>query len=157
MYRAKDRGRNRVEIYQAADSSIVRRFEDINVAGALLVKLFGHPKAESAAFSDKAGRVRDIDALPASDFRRNTPRFTGLNWKRNLEKIDAYVALAQKFGRDPCELALAWALAQGEHVLTIPGTRYVENLRHDARAADKPLTAEEGAALAALLPPGCRL
>jgi diguanylate cyclase (GGDEF)-like protein len=32
---AKDRGRNRVETYQDADASIVRRFEDINVAGLL--------------------------------------------------------------------------------------------------------------------------
>jgi diguanylate cyclase (GGDEF)-like protein len=29
---AKDRGRNRVEIYQSGDSSLVRRFEDMNVA-----------------------------------------------------------------------------------------------------------------------------
>jgi Amt family ammonium transporter len=32
---AKDRGRNRVETYQDADASIIRRFEDINVAGML--------------------------------------------------------------------------------------------------------------------------
>ena len=81
--------------------------------------------------------------LPAGDFRKNKPRFTGLNWRRNLARIDAYVALAKSFGRDPCELALAWVLAQGEHVLAIPGTRYPENLAHDARAAEKPLTAAE--------------
>ncbi len=99
-----------------------------------------------------SGRVRDVEALPASDFRRNTPRFTGLNWKRNLARIDAYVEVARGFGRDPCELALAWVLAQGPHVLAIPGTRYVENLAHDMRAADKPLTAAEAQALAQ----GCR-
>jgi ATP-binding cassette subfamily B protein len=34
--------------------------ERFNVAGALLVKLFGRPEDESAAFSSRAGRVRDI-------------------------------------------------------------------------------------------------
>lgn len=101
-----------------------------------------------------SGRVRDIDALAAGDFRKNNPRFTGLNWKRNLARIDAYVELADSFGRDPCELALAWVLAQGQHVLAIPGTRYPENLAADARAADKPLSPAEAEALAKVLPVG---
>ena len=101
-----------------------------------------------------SGRVRDIEALPASDFRKNNPRFTGLNWQRNLARIDAYVALARDFGRDPCELAIAWTLAQGPHVLAIPGTRYPDNLAHNARAAAKPLTTAEAQALTRALPVG---
>jgi aryl-alcohol dehydrogenase-like predicted oxidoreductase len=100
------------------------------------------------------GRLRDIAALPASDFRKTNPRFTGLNWTRNLARIDAYVEVARAFGRDPGELAMAWVLAQGEPILTIPGTRYAENLAHDARAADKPLTPAEAEAIARVLPPG---
>jgi aryl-alcohol dehydrogenase-like predicted oxidoreductase len=64
------------------------------------------------------------------------------------------VALAKSLGRDPCELAIAWVLAQGEHVLAIPGTRYPENLAANARAADKPLTKAEAEALARVLPVG---
>ena len=101
-----------------------------------------------------SGRLRDIDALPASDFRKNNPRFVGENWRRNLARIDAFVDLAKSFGRDPCELANAWALAQGEHVLTIPGTRYAENLAHNARAGERALTEAEGEALARVLPVG---
>jgi aryl-alcohol dehydrogenase-like predicted oxidoreductase len=101
-----------------------------------------------------SGALRDIGALAPGDFRKNNPRFTGLNWRRNLARIDAYVALAKSFGRHPCELALAWVLAQGDHVLAIPGTRYPGNLAHDARAAEKPLTAAEAAALAKALPIG---
>ena len=100
------------------------------------------------------GRVRDVEALGGSDFRRGNPRFTGLNWRRNLVRIDAYLELAKSFGRDPCELAIAWVLAQGPHVLAIPGTRYPENLAADARAAEKPLTAAEAEALARVLPVG---
>ncbi len=54
--------RERYELTAEMNNGMVERF---NVAGALLVKLFGHPKAESAAFSDKAGRVRDIDVVQA--------------------------------------------------------------------------------------------
>jgi len=101
-----------------------------------------------------SGKLRDVDALPAGDFRKNTPRFSGLNWKRNLARIDAYAELAQSLGRDPAELALAWVLAQGDHVLAIPGTRYPGNLAHNARAAERPLTAGEAETIARTLPVG---
>jgi len=39
--------------------------ERFNVAGALLVKLYGRPEREAAAFRDKAGRVRDIGVISA--------------------------------------------------------------------------------------------
>jgi ATP-binding cassette subfamily B protein len=39
--------------------------ERFNVAGALLVKLFGHPRAETEGFASKAGRVRDIGITQA--------------------------------------------------------------------------------------------
>ena len=101
-----------------------------------------------------SGRVRDIEALGPTDFRRNTPRFSGLNWRRNLARIEAYVELAKSYQRDPCELALAWVLAQGPHVLAIPGTRYPENLAHDVSAAEKPLRPAEDEALKRVLPVG---
>jgi aryl-alcohol dehydrogenase-like predicted oxidoreductase len=101
-----------------------------------------------------SGRLRDVEALPAGDIRRSWPRFVGLNWRRNLARIDAFVELAKSFGREPCELALAWVLAQGEHVLAIPGTRYPDNLAQDVRAAETPLTGPEAAAIARTLPVG---
>ena len=101
-----------------------------------------------------SGRLREVETLGPSDFRRNNPRFVGLNWRRNLARIDAYVELARSFDRDPCELALAWALAQGDHMLAIPGTRYPQNLAYDVRAAAKPLTSAEAEALARVLPVG---
>ncbi|HUK76799.1 MAG TPA: ABC transporter ATP-binding protein [Thermoleophilia bacterium] len=54
--------RERYELTAEMNNSMVERF---NVAGALLVKLFGHPEAESADFSHKAARVRDIDVVQA--------------------------------------------------------------------------------------------
>jgi len=54
--------RERYELTAEMNNGMVERF---NVAGALLVKLFGHPGAESAAFGKKAARVRDIDIVQA--------------------------------------------------------------------------------------------
>ena len=100
------------------------------------------------------GTLRDVSALPAGDFRKHNPRFMGLNWRRNLARLDAYAALARSFDRDPGELALAWVLAQGPHILSIPGTRYAQTLANDARAADRPLTPAEAEAVARVLPVG---
>jgi len=54
--------RERYDLTAEMNNGMVERF---NVAGALLVKLFGHPVAESAAFKEKAARVRDIDIVQA--------------------------------------------------------------------------------------------
>jgi aryl-alcohol dehydrogenase-like predicted oxidoreductase len=137
-----------------SEYSLWTRFPELGLLQTcreLGVALVAFSPVARGAFS---GKLRDPDALPASDFRRGTPRFSGLNWKRNLAKIDEFVALARSFGRDPGELAIAWVLAQGPHVLAIPGTRYAENLAHDARAAERPLRPEEAEAIARALPVG---
>ena len=49
--------RESFQLDAAMNASMTERF---NVSGALLVKLFGHPRRESAEFAERAGRVRDI-------------------------------------------------------------------------------------------------
>ncbi|HTZ43421.1 MAG TPA: ABC transporter ATP-binding protein [Jatrophihabitans sp.] len=53
------------ESYQLNASMNATMTERFNVAGALLVKLFGKAPAESASFSSRAGRVRDIGVRSA--------------------------------------------------------------------------------------------
>ena len=50
------------DLNAAMNTQMTERF---NVSGALLVKLFGQGARESAAFSDRAGRVRDIGVKSA--------------------------------------------------------------------------------------------
>ncbi len=54
--------REAYELNATMTSTMIERF---NVAGALLVKLFGQPARESRGFEDKAGRVRDIGVTRA--------------------------------------------------------------------------------------------
>jgi aryl-alcohol dehydrogenase-like predicted oxidoreductase len=82
------------------------------------------------------GTLRDPASLPESDLRRTWPRFTGENWDANLRQIDAFGQIAQDAGVSAAQLALGWVLAQGDHVVTIPGTASIPHLeeniaRHD--------------------------
>jgi len=55
---AKDRGRNRVEVYQSNDASLVRRFDDINIAGQLREAIdAGHMRLEAQLIAPFASAV----------------------------------------------------------------------------------------------------
>src|SRR5262249_20285789 len=59
------------------------------------------------------GRFRTLEDLPAEDWRRNSPRFQGENFRKNLDLADRVRWLAAEKGVTPAQLALAWLLAQG--------------------------------------------
>lgn len=69
-----------------------------------------------------ANGVRDVDALDKDDFRSGMPRFQKENWRRNLQLIDRFNAIAERQGVTPAQLSLAWVLSRGDHIVTIPGT-----------------------------------
>ena len=100
------------------------------------------------------GRIRTPDDLPPGDFRRVSPRFQGENFQRNLDLVDHVTALAAAKGVEPAQLALAWALARGDKVVAIFGTRHQANLRSNLGAADVQLSAEEMARIDEIAPPG---
>jgi len=64
----------------------------------------------------------------AKDIRRQMPRFEPANYARNLALLGDYRRLADAAGCTPAQLALAWLLAKGEHILPIFGTRLAEHL-----------------------------
>lgn len=82
------------------------------------------------------GGLRSVADLPPTDIRRNLPRFQGENFTRNLALLDGVARLAAAAGCTPAQLALAWVLAQGEHLIPIPGTRRLEHLEENLRAAE---------------------
>ena len=86
--------------------------------------------------------VHDVSAFEAKDLRRTMPRFDPANYARNLQLLPAYRELAREAGCTPAQLALAWLLHRGEHVIPIPGTTRVDHLREDLAAADVRLSAE---------------
>ena len=107
------------------------------------------------AFSPLArGLVTDtlnIDELPAGDFRRSLPRYQKTYEENNRNLAHAIAALAQAKGCTAAQLSLAWLLAQGEHIVPIPGTKRVKYLRENAAAAEIRLTPADIQALQAVL------
>ena len=99
-----------------------------------------------------SGEIRSLDDLEEGDYRRAAPRFAGGNFAKNLAVVDAVRALADEKKVAPAQLALAWVLAQGEHVVPIPGTKRVTHLEQNVTAADVMLTTEELERIGATLP-----
>ena len=100
------------------------------------------------------GRFRSIDDLPADDYRRNSPRFQGENFQKNLDLVKHIATLAQQKGCTPSQLALAWLLARGRDIVPIPGTKRVKYLEENLGALDVQLSAEDLARIDAIAPRG---
>ncbi|MGH3243135.1 MAG: aldo/keto reductase [Spirillospora sp.] len=77
------------------------------------------------------------------DFRGGNPRFQEDALKANLRIVDVVKAVAGRHGATPAQVAIAWTLAQGDHVLPIPGTKKSRYLRDNVAAADLDLTAAD--------------
>jgi aryl-alcohol dehydrogenase-like predicted oxidoreductase len=98
------------------------------------------------------GKVRSLDDLDATDFRRENPRFSGDNFQHNLRIADEVGELAATVGATPAQVALAWLLAKGNDIAPIPGTKHVERLEENVAADAVELTAEQMAKLDNLTP-----
>jgi aryl-alcohol dehydrogenase-like predicted oxidoreductase len=98
------------------------------------------------------GAIRSIDDLDDDDYRRNSPRFQGENFQRNLDLVDKVEQLAADKGVTPAQLGLAWVLAQGTDIVPIPGTRRRARLEENAGAVDVQLSADDLREIADALP-----
>ncbi|MCX5069011.1 aldo/keto reductase [Micromonospora lupini] len=92
----------------------------------------------------------DVERLDDSDFRKNHPRFTGENFKRNLRIADQVQEVADQVGATSGQVALAWLLTQGDDIVPIPGTKRVSRVEENVAADTVTLTPEQVATLTAL-------
>jgi aryl-alcohol dehydrogenase-like predicted oxidoreductase len=97
---------------------------------------------------------RTPEDLPEGDYRRNSPRWQGENFQKNLERVQQVQRLAAAKGVAAGQLALAWVLAQGPDVVPIPGTTRSKHLDENLAALEIVLSAADLAALAAAVPVG---
>lgn len=98
------------------------------------------------------GTVTAADFDP-QDFRATNPRFAAEALERNREIVRRTAAVAERYGATPAQIAIAWTLAKGEHVLSIPGTRRTRYLEENVGAARITLAASDVAELDALPAP----
>ena len=100
------------------------------------------------------GRFKDQQSLETGDYRRNTPRFQGENFERNLDLLKEVETLATEKGATPGQVALAWVMAQGNDIVPIPGTKRRRYLEENAAAENVALTVSDLRRLAAAFPKG---
>jgi aryl-alcohol dehydrogenase-like predicted oxidoreductase len=74
-------------------------------------------------------------SLPKDDFRRNDPRYQGENYDANVKAAQTVRDIAESLGAKPGQIALAWLLHKGDHVVPIPGTKRRKYLEENVAAA----------------------
>jgi aryl-alcohol dehydrogenase-like predicted oxidoreductase len=99
-------------------------------------------------------RFRTFEDIPAGDYRRQSPRFQGENFTRNLDLVREIEGMAAERGVKPSQLALAWVLARGGDIVPIPGTSRRDHLDENLAALNLVLTAEDLARLEQIAPVG---
>ncbi|MFE0330201.1 aldo/keto reductase [Streptomyces sp. NPDC058960] len=92
--------------------------------------------------------------MPEKDQRRRLPRFQQDNLRADLDIAIKVRDVAERIGATPAQVALAWLVAQGPHVVPIPGTKTPGYLADNAGAANVQLSPDDLADLDAI--PGPR-
>ena len=101
-----------------------------------------------------AGAIQSPAELHAADIRRTMPRFQAAQFAQNAALLAPLGAIAARVGCTRAQLAIAWVLAQGDHVIAIPGTTKVAHLEDNHGAGAIELDAATLAELDALFRPG---
>ncbi len=99
-----------------------------------------------------SGTVTRIDDLAPDDYRRNSPRFQGENFDKNLQLVKRVEGIANEKGVTPGQLALAWLLAKSNQIVPIPGTKRRTYLEENVATTKIELTTSQLQSLDAVAP-----
>jgi aryl-alcohol dehydrogenase-like predicted oxidoreductase len=100
------------------------------------------------------GQFKRFEDFPQDDYRRNSPRFQGENFHKNLDLVHRVEQIAREKGCKPSQLALAWVLAQDQNIVPIPGTKRRNYLEENVAAIDLQLTEEDKRRIDEIFPTG---
>jgi aryl-alcohol dehydrogenase-like predicted oxidoreductase len=97
----------------------------------------------------------DTRSMSETDLRRvRFPRFAPENLRRNLELLEALEEIGREKDATVAQLAFAWALAQGDDIVPLIGTKRRSRLADSLGALDLSLSPDDLARLEAAMPPG---
>lgn len=82
----------------------------------------------------------NLSQLPDTDFRKKLPRYQKEHEANNEQLVSAFAQLANEIGCTPAQLAIAWILVQGDHIIPIPGTKKQKYLFDNAGVVDVQLS-----------------
>lgn len=93
----------------------------------------------------------ELSSLPSTDFRKRLPRYQEQHQDNNQQLAAAFAGLAAKNNCTPAQLALAWLLSRGPHVIPIPGTKHRKYLQDNAGCVNVEVTPALAQAIEELL------
>jgi len=100
------------------------------------------------------GEFKRFEDFPEDDYRRNSPRFQGENFQKNLELVHRVEEIAKEKNCNPAQLALAWVLAQDKNIVPIPGTKRRKYLEENVAALDVKITKDDLRRIDEIFPTG---
>jgi aryl-alcohol dehydrogenase-like predicted oxidoreductase len=100
------------------------------------------------------GQIKSPDDFAIDDYRRNSPRFQGENFTRNLHLVDKIKEIASRKGITAGQMALCWVMAQGNDIVPIPGTKRRKYLEENITAASVVISDSELTEISRALPQG---
>lgn len=95
--------------------------------------------------SGSYGKNSKFDA--ETDYRSRMPQFSAEGIDQNRTLLALLHSLASDKGATPAQISLAWMLSKKPYLVPIPGSRKLERLKENAKAADLELTVDEVAAI----------
>jgi len=98
------------------------------------------------------GQFKRFEDLAPDDYRRNSPRFQGANFEKNLDLLRKVEEISKEKGCTPSQLALAWVMTLGNDMVPIPGTKRRKYLEENAAASEIKLAHEDLARLDEVFP-----
>jgi len=146
--------------WRAAEDALGSRVLSNQVPYSLVARF---PERDLLPFAQAHGRVvlaysplaqgllsgrYDPGNRPTNRVRAANPLFLPVNLQRAAELIAALREVAEAHSATPAQIALAWVIRHPA-VAAIPGASSVEQLEHNAAAADIDLTSDQYQALAA--------
>lgn len=100
------------------------------------------------------GHIKSSKDFSEDDMRHELPRFQKENLQQNTELVKHIEEIAVKKGCTQAQLALAWLLAQGGHIVPIPGTKRQKYLEENIRAVDVSLSQNDMHRIHEMMRPG---
>ncbi|TRM66174.1 Aldo/keto reductase [Schizophyllum amplum] len=89
------------------------------------------------------GRFKSPKDFEEGDFRVTLPRFSEENFPKNVQLVEKFQQVAQKYSATPGQIALAWILAEHPDFIPIPGSRGIPRLEENMAAAKIKLAPED--------------
>ena len=94
-----------------------------------------------------SGAIKSEGDLGSEDRRRLFPRFAPEHFSANRSVLSAIEDVVAARGCTAAQVALAWVLAKGNHIVPIPGSKRPTHIEQNAAAIDIELSADDMALL----------